>query len=156
MLTHATRAFHRDRERLLREDMLACGKSEFGDLVMQAVNRKIVDRIDSVGSNQIAVVREYLDLGVGLKVGKVLITHRERIPRNVGNRFSLRRTFSALYVALSIFRFTRAKRSDLKIVHSRFTKNAIALQMSSQNAPTSDNSDTNHERNLKVPRRMAK
>jgi hypothetical protein len=28
--------------------------------------------------------------------------------------------------------------------------------VSSQNAPTSDNSDTNHERNLKVPRRMAK
>jgi hypothetical protein len=151
---HLAGSGNRDRKGFLGKDVFSGGEGEFGDLVMEAVNREVVDRIDPIRGDEIAIVRENFDFGVGLEIREILVSDGEWIPRDIRDRFPLGRALAALHVALCIFCLSRADCGDLKVIDPGFAQKPISFQVRCEDSSTSDDTNSNHVENLEARCRM--
>ncbi len=136
---------HRDRQRLLRQQVLAGIQGCLAHLVVQREGREVVDRIDLAVGDQLAVIGIDRRLDIVLKIAQVGVRRGQRVARGrVEHRRAWRRALAAAPEHQRILFLTGAQRGDAEIIDPALAQSLVPLQMRVQDAAAADDTYSNH------------
>ncbi len=142
---------HRDRQRLLHEQVEAGFEGGGADLMMHGEGGEIVDGVDRAGRDHIAVVGKDGDLGVGLELVDVDMRRGQRVA-GLGRQHGCARGRALAPFAEHerVVTVAGAEGGDAKVVAAGLAQEPVALQMGVEDAAAADDTDADHVRELRL------